>query len=77
MSQENKESWAADLIESCDDRGDIVSLDDGFKYYWVSNRGALSAESLRVIADELDRRNADWKQSIEEHFSKEADHRDE
>ena len=52
------------IIASCDEHGDICPLEDGFQYYWT-NRGALTADNLRTIADELDRRNKDWQDLIE------------
>lgn len=44
---------------------DLVVLEDGFTYYWVHGKGALSEQNLRDIADELKRRNAAWQQQIE------------
>lgn len=45
---------------------EIVTLEDGFKYYWpISNRGAFSAENLRDIADQLDEMNKDWQAQLE------------
>lgn len=42
-------------------KGDIVSGDDGLFVFWpTSNKGALTARDLRIIADELDRGNAAW-----------------
>jgi hypothetical protein len=46
-----------DLIKKVYENDDILQLEDGDYYYWVENKGALSAHNLRVIADELDRRN--------------------
>ena len=39
-------------------------MDDGYQYFWIANRGALSASDLRIIADELDRLNADWDAQV-------------
>jgi hypothetical protein len=40
---------------------DMVTGEDGYVVYWPSeNRGSWSAHHLRIIADELDRRNAKW-----------------
>jgi len=44
---------------------------DGFIVFWSARRGGLSANDLRAIADELDRRNAPWAAQIEAYF---ADH---
>lgn len=45
---------------------EIVPLEDGFRYFWVKDRGAMSAAVLRIIADELDRLNAPIKKQLEE-----------
>ena len=58
------------VIASCDKYNEIGPLDDGFQYLWIKDRGALSASDLRVIADELDRRNKDWKEQIERDLSR-------
>lgn len=41
-----------------DERGDLVIFEDGYTYYCPTGGGGLTAHNLRVIADELDRRNA-------------------
>lgn len=53
------------VLAKCDEFGEIGPLDDGFRYFWIRNRGAMSAADLRVIADELDRRNKDWQDQID------------
>jgi hypothetical protein len=53
------------LIESCDKHNDIGPLDDGFYRFWVKDRGAVSAADLRIVAAELDRRNAFLEQQLE------------
>lgn len=58
------------LIEIIEDAGSFDWLDDGFVYYFPEpQRGCLSAWSLRAIADELDRRNKEHEEEIEEYFS--------
>lgn len=57
------------MIANCDKYNEIGPLDDGFQYFWIKNRGALSANDLRIIADELDRRNKDWQEQIERDLS--------
>lgn len=37
---------------------------DGFVYYWPDGGGSYSAYHLRMIADELDLRNAEWEEII-------------
>ena len=58
------------IIALADVRGEFKSLDDGFVYYWPSECGAIAAHELRLLADELDRRNARWVAEIEEYFNK-------
>ena len=53
------------VVESLDKRQEVITLDDGFQYFWIENRGALTAHNLRAIADELDRRNSAWKEQVE------------
>lgn len=43
---------------------DFVTIEDGYKVYWVENRGYLTASQLREIADELDRLNKDWDEQV-------------
>ena len=44
---------------------DIGYLEDGYQYFFANkDRGALSANALRVIADELDRRNFLWDKQV-------------
>jgi len=45
---------------------DYAPLDDGYLYFWPDPaKGALSADNLRGIADELDRRNAPWDAHVQ------------
>lgn len=62
------------LIAICDERKDIIAGDDGFFIFWPARitGGALTADNLRTIADELDRRNAPWQKEIDEYFAKEC-----
>jgi len=53
------------IIALLDKNKDIGPLDDGFQHFWIKDRGALSATDLRIIADELDARNADWKAQMD------------
>lgn len=46
------------------DPEDYVTLEDGFKYFWVVGKGALSADDLRSVADYLDKQNEEWLNSI-------------
>ena len=45
-------------------RKDFVTIEDGYKVYWVENKGSLTATQLRWIADELDRLNKDWDEIV-------------
>lgn len=46
-------------------RGEFIALEDGFLYY-VSrdNAGAIASHELRILADELDKRNAPWAERM-------------
>lgn len=49
------------LLESCKD---MIALDPSgsFHYFWLEKGSCLSANDLRVIADELDKRNAGFEE---------------
>lgn len=49
---------------------DFVPGDDGYLMWWPDgfNRGGLSSESLRIIADELDIRNKPWDDELTRYF---------
>lgn len=47
---------------------DIITGDDGYRCYWPSGNGSLSAHELRKIAARLDELNADWHRHIHEFF---------
>lgn len=54
------------VIQMCDERDEFGPLEDGYVYYWPSaKQGAIAAEELRIIADELDRRNAEWDAQVQ------------
>lgn len=44
---------------------DVITLEDGYQYF-DTPRGGLSAYDLRIIAGELDRRNAAWDAKVQE-----------
>lgn len=49
---------------------EIVAGDDGLFVFWpTSNKGALTARDLRIIADELDRGNAGWTDQLSKDLS--------
>lgn len=59
------------FIRRVTERGDILCGDDGYYVYWpTGNGGSLSSHNLRVIADELDRRNAKHDRQVKEYFDK-------
>ena len=57
-----------DIIKKVDERGEFVYLEDGFLYYAPEGKGCISAHELRIIADELDKRNKAWEEQIDEYF---------
>lgn len=58
------------VISISDKREEFVSLSDGYVHFWPqgSPNGALSAWHLRVLADELDRRNRLWDAQLRKAF---------
>lgn len=51
------------------EEGLVDLLEDGYYHFWAG-KGYLSAEALRIIADELDRRNASWHKQVSEDLEK-------
>ncbi len=62
----------SDIVKLAAERSEFVTDVDGFVYYWPkSDRGgSYAAHHLRQLADELDRRNADWEKQINDYFDK-------
>ncbi len=56
-----------DHLVNINHQEEIVTLDDGFKYYWPvgCTQGAFSAVVLRDIADQLDEMNEEWQLIID------------
>jgi len=49
---------------------DFITLEDGYVYFWVGgeHRGALAAVKLRLIAQILDEKNAEWDAEVRRYF---------
>lgn len=59
------------IIRLSDERGDFVTGADGCVMFWPeADRGGFNAWHLRALADELDRRNADWFRQMDAALSK-------
>lgn len=56
------------IVKLAEERGEFTTSEDGFVYWWPSKNGCLAAHHLRILADELDKRNAKWAKEIEEYF---------
>jgi hypothetical protein len=48
------------LIADAEERNEFVALECGRVHWCPQSAGAISSHQLRWIADELDRRNAEW-----------------
>jgi len=69
--REEKKKRLIDIIE---ERQEVIVGDDGFYYYWPEqNRGFLSSDDLRIIADYIDEINEPWQKNIDEYFAKQAE----
>lgn len=67
MSNKTKnEEYAERLLEVVDK--ELLQEVDGFYYYFPSGTGMLTSHGLRIIADELDKRNADWNEQINKYL---------
>ena len=64
-----KEKYKERVLSKIRKRKDICSAEDGFMVYCpTAFIGFHTAESLRIIADELDRLNEPWQKQINEYF---------
>jgi hypothetical protein len=61
------------IIELADERGEFVYLEDGFLYYEPKGVGCISSNDLRILANELDKRNKKWSDEIDAYFVKEKE----
>ena len=54
------------------DRLDLIGpSEDGYQYFWPQdNNSCIDAHTLRVIADELDRRNKEWDAKVNDELSR-------
>jgi len=52
------------LLKIIEQRSEIVKAEDGYKYFAPKDGHLLSVHQLSWIADELDRRNKDWDNEI-------------
>jgi len=53
------------ILSISEKRGDYVTLEDGYVYFWPKGNGAMAAWHLRALADEIDRRNEDWDKIVQ------------
>lgn len=69
-TMETTEDYRQRVIRTSDERKEFVMDVDGFIYWWPdgSTRGHMASYHLRWIADEMDRRNADWQKQVDEYF---------
>lgn len=69
--QEQKWEEASRIISRIDEDKSFITGDDGYVVFWPSeNRGAFQAWHLRLIADELDKRNESWDKQVQEYYNK-------
>lgn len=62
-----------ELIEKINKKEEFITFEDGFVYYWATGQGGFSSWQLRVIADELDKRNKSWQENISKYFEENED----
>ena len=54
------------VIRMTEERNEFVTLEDGYVHFWPSGcYGAFGPFELRILADELDRRNKDWDKQVQ------------
>ena len=66
------EEFKARILEVTDSQ--LIQEVDGFYYYFPKDGGFITSDGLRVIADELDRRNREWNEYINEHLPLAVEH---
>ena len=51
-------------------KDDLLKGDDGYVVFWPlgTGKGAYTANNLREIADEIDRRNKPWDDQLQEYM---------
>jgi hypothetical protein len=59
------------LIARAEEQDEFILNVDGYFVYWPRRVGYLNAAALRTLADELDRRNAEWDKTVKAYFEKE------
>lgn len=62
----------ARVVSISTQRDEFVTFEDGYCHWWPSGspNGALSSWHLRVLADELDRRNQRWDKQVRKGLGK-------
>jgi hypothetical protein len=53
-----------------DNLGDFIQLEDGLVYFLPPRNLVFAAHNLRILADDLDRRNEKLNTQIEDYFNK-------
>lgn len=66
------ESYAERVLRISTERNEFLTGDDGYVVWWPdgSTHGALVAAELRILAAELDRRNAAWDKQVQEELER-------
>lgn len=72
MSTRNEE-FKARILEVSESQ--MLQEVDGFYYYFPKDGGFLTSAHLRILADELDRRNKDWSDYIDKTLGATPDER--
>jgi hypothetical protein len=62
------------IVELAEKYAEFITNDDGFVVYWPTKErlGYYTAHDLRILADELDRRNAAWEAELNAYFESES-----
>lgn len=62
------ESKKQAIIRTSDELGFFYTADDGFVYFWPNGKGGYDADALRIVANELDCRNADLNERLKQEW---------
>jgi hypothetical protein len=68
----SEESYRDRVLRMSEERDEFVTGDDGYVIYWPASftGGGYNSAELRILADELDRRNEAWDKQVREDLGK-------
>lgn len=66
MSKEY-EKYKTRVLQACTEKNMFLQVEDGYYQFFPESIGSYyTSDSLRIIADELDKRNVTWDKEVKE-----------